>query len=166
MAFATGLPGKQQVPGTPSLLCDKAFAKGNAPRACAPPAVLLLNGDAGCSGLRAEATESSEAGIFQRATRELNVWIPFAFQRRWAAELCPQVHFPVQLRCWKNAALRGICPLASQLEGAKSNISGVYQTDGQGTSTELSQESQDCYHKPILSFDFENMFFLLRRNIR
>lgn len=133
---------------------------------CTLPAVLVLVGDAGCSGLRAKATESSEAGIFQRATRELNVWIPFTFHRRSAAELCPQVHFPVQLWYWKNAPLRGICPLASQLKSAKSNISEVYQTDGQGTSTELSQESQHCYHKPILSFDFENMFFLLRRNTR
>lgn len=59
-----------------------------------------------------------------------------------------------------------IYPLASQPEGAKSNISRVYQTDGHGTSAELSQESQHCYHKPILSFDFENMLFLFRRNFR
>lgn len=127
--------------------------------------LLVLVGDAGCSAT-AEATESSKAGIFQRATRELNVWIPFAFHRRSAAELCPQVPFPVQLWYWKNAPLRGICPVASQPESAKSNISGFYQTDSQSTSTELSQESQHCYHKPILSFDFENMFFLPRRNIR
>lgn len=135
-------------------------------RVCTVPAVLVLIGDTGCSGLCAEATESSEVGIFQRVPREINVWIPFTFHRQWAAELCPQVQFPVQLWYWKNAPLRGICPLASQLEGAKRNISGIYQTDSQGASTELSQESQHSYHKPILSFDFENMFFLLRRNIR
>ena len=61
----------------------------------------MLVGNSVCSGFRAEATKTSEAGIFQRATRELNVWIPFTFHRRWAAELCPRVLFPFQLWYWK-----------------------------------------------------------------
>lgn len=132
------------------------------------PAVPVPTVNASCSGLHAKSTESIywERGIFQRATRELSVWIPFIFHRCQSDELHLQVHFPFQLWYRENAPLRGICPLASWSEGAKSNFSRVYQADGQGTSTELSQESQHCYPKPVLSFDFENMFFLRRRNIR
>lgn len=44
-------------------------------------------------GLRAEATESNKAGIFRRETRELNVWIPFAFHKHSTLSCAPRFIF-------------------------------------------------------------------------
>lgn len=160
MAFTVVLPEKYQVPCTASPLRDKAFAKRNAPWACTVPAVLVLIGDIGCSGLRAEVTESNKAGIFQRQTRELNVWIPFAFHKHSTLSCAPRFIFQF------SSGTRIYAHLPASQTLPRATWAGFIGQEARALAQNYLRNLSIVTTNLSWALVLKTCFFLLRRNIR